>query len=235
MGPSVTPPLVTCICPTASRRDFLRAAIGHFSAQDYPAKRLVIVEDGRESNVDLLDVVPPGVPVEFLNQITYVYLDGPRRTIGEKRNRACEIAGAGLIAHWDDDDWHHPRRLSIQIAAMRAAGARLCGMDRLVFYDGAQAWLYRSDDPNFLAGGSLIYERALWRDQPFEHRSNGEDTLFVRAALGRDVKIAKVANEKLYVARVHAGNTAPKNTADRQWGGFDVQRVRRWIDEKEAV
>ena len=210
---------VTCIMPTAGRRAFLPRAIALYQAQDYPAKCLLIVEDGSDN----ADCVPDD------QAIRYVHLEGARRTIGQKRNIAAGLADSPLIAHWDDDDWHHPRRLSIQIAAMRATGARLCGMDRLVFFDGEKAWLYRSDDPNFLAGGSLIYERALWHEQQFEHRSNGEDTLFCRAALGRDVKIAKVANEKLYVARVHAGNTVPKNTKDQQWAGFDAVRVKRWV------
>lgn len=221
----MTPPLVTCICPTAGRREFLRRAIALFAAQDYPRKRLLIVEDGAEHNGDL---VPADIPS------AYMHLGAERRTIGEKRNIACEKSPDGLIAHWDDDDWHSPKRLSAQIAAMQQENADLCGLDRLIFFDGKKAWLFQCIDANWLAGGSLIYKRSLWEAQPFERQSNGEDTTFVRTAWVRDTIITAVGDEKLYVARVHAGNSAPK-APDCQWIGYDAARVRRMIGEGAAA
>ncbi len=41
------------------------------------------------------------------------YLQLPQRaSIGAKRNLACAEARGELIAHWDDDDWYAPARLS---------------------------------------------------------------------------------------------------------------------------
>lgn len=234
-------PLVSCIMPTAGRRAFLSRAVDLFLAQDYPRKQLVVVEDGLERNEDLFKgrAAPP-------DRIDYTHLGPGRRTIGEKRNFACARTRGDLIAHWDDDDWHAPRRLSTQVEALLRLNARLCSLDRLVFYDpeAARAWIYRSVRVPWLAGGSLLYDRSLWREQPFHHVSNGEDTIFVDDAYHRRVPVAVLSDPSIYVATIHPGNTAahpsraPKplpreSTArripDTQWGRFDVEEVRRWM------
>jgi hypothetical protein len=197
----------------------LKSAIAQFRAQDYPAKHLVIVEDGPEKNRDLLDSEP---------EFTYVHLGADRLSIGRKRNEAIALAAPGLIAHWDDDDWNSPHRLSTQVAELEKARAVICGLDRLLFFDGQSAWLYRSIDPAWIAGGTLIYQRAVWEAQPFADRSNGEDTLFSRAAFADGLKTVRVPNERLYVARIHEGNTARK-VPDAQWSQYDASRVRRLI------
>ena len=35
-----------------------------------------------------------------------------RASIGEKRNRAGAATEGAIIAHWDDDDWYAPSRLT---------------------------------------------------------------------------------------------------------------------------
>ena len=90
-------PLVTCICPTRDRRDFLRRSIELFLAQDYSRKRLVIVEDGESTCGDLLDVLKyHKFPYEM--NVFHRHLGAGHRSIGEKRNIACEITeGGGFV------------------------------------------------------------------------------------------------------------------------------------------
>jgi len=139
----------------------------------------------------------------------------------------------GLIAHWDDDDWHSPYRLSMQVKAMREQGARLCGLDRLVFYNGERAWLFQTPRKPWLAGGTLMYERSLWQEQPFLEVSDGEDTAFVDAAVSRGIKVATLTDESLYVAMLHDANTT-KRDVSRLGGSYDVDKVRRWIGDDNA-
>lgn len=210
-------PLVTCIMPTRNRPDFVKRSIGLFLAQDYPRKQLLIFDE------------EDGTDVAAHPEITYVwYSRAAYSSIGGKRNAMCARAEGELIAHWDDDDWQSPRRLSTQIATMREQGARLCGVDRLVFYNGERAWLFQTVRNPWLAGGTLVYERSLWQEQPFTEVSNGEDVAFIDAAHRRGAKIAAVSDPSLYVAMLHGGNTTQRNV-DSQWGGFDVETVRRWI------
>ena len=118
-------PLVSCIMPTYNRRHFVPGAIRSFLRQDFPNKELVIVDDGTDAVCDLVPADP---------RLRYIRLP-QRATVGAKRNLACDQAGGSLIAHWDDDDWHAPRRLRCQVEALLAANADLCGLKTLLFYD----------------------------------------------------------------------------------------------------
>jgi glycosyltransferase involved in cell wall biosynthesis len=46
--------LVSCIMPTAERRQFIVASVRLFLAQDYSDKELIVVDDGAESIADLI-------------------------------------------------------------------------------------------------------------------------------------------------------------------------------------
>ena len=172
-------PLVSCIMPTADRRPFVPLAIACFLRQDYPRRELVVLDDGADPVADLM-------PDD--ERVRYARIPAGL-SLGEKRNRACALAAGALIAHWDDDDWHAPGRLSYQVALLAARGAPLCGAPRLFFYSPAagQAWLYAYPNPlrPWLAGGTLCYTRALWSASPFPAVQIGEDTRFAWAPRAR--------------------------------------------------
>jgi len=207
--------------PTRNRTRFVERAIEYYLKQDYPNKELIIVEEETKS----LYQDDPDNAICYLHSPDLIY-----KSIGEKRNAMCSWADGELIAHWDDDDWHSPRRLSTQVAAMRAQGASLCGLDRLVFYNGERAYLFQTVRRQWLAGGTLIYEKELWRKCPFTEVSNGEDTAFIDAAYKSGAKVAVLSDPSLYVGMIHKSNTTPHNI-DAQWGGFSVDQVRNWIGE----
>ena len=84
-------PRVVCICPSVNRPRFLLRARKCFEAQTYPNKRLYVLDTG----------FPPFVAM----------------SIGNLRNVMCQAAeDADVIAHWDDDDWSYPDRLTEQVA-----------------------------------------------------------------------------------------------------------------------
>src|SRR4029453_9700981 len=112
-----------------------------------------------------------------------------RATIGAKRNLAIEQASGDLIAHWDDDDWHAPHRLTTQVAALLRAGGDLCGLRQMLSHAAAagETWLYSypATSRPWLIGGSLLYTRDRWRRGPFPEMDVGEDTRFVWAQRAR--------------------------------------------------
>jgi glycosyltransferase involved in cell wall biosynthesis len=109
-------PLVSCIMPTFNRRRFLRLALKAFNSQDYPARELIVIDDGTD---------PVGDLVEEARMARYVRLSA-RASIGEKRNRACAEARGSIIAHWDDDDWYAPGRCSRERLTSQAWKILLC-------------------------------------------------------------------------------------------------------------
>jgi glycosyltransferase involved in cell wall biosynthesis len=201
-------PLVSCLMPTHGRRRFVPLAVHYFLRQSYPERELVVVDDGPEPVRDLLPDDP---------RIRYLRLDR-RLSIGEKRNRAAEAARGALLAHWDDDDWSGPDRLSRQVNRLLASGADLCGLDRPLFYDpgGARAWRYRyAGRRAWAAGGTWLYRRSLWEERPFDAVDDGEDTRFVwRLAPER---VLPLGDAPWFVALVHAESTSRKRLSGPHW------------------
>ena len=201
-------PYISAIMPTADRRQFVPAAIASFLAQGRDDSELLILDDG---NDPVADLVPPDRRIRYFREM-------PRRALGAKRNRLCELARGDVIVHWDDDDWHAPDRLDRQLAALEASGADICGCDRVHFLadDHSAAWeyVYGGNKP-WLAGGTLCYRRSAWQQRPFSAVRSGEDTLWIFAA-PRD-RLHIMTDNSFYVARVHAGNTSRKQTRGAWW------------------
>jgi glycosyltransferase involved in cell wall biosynthesis len=219
---SMSQPLVSCIMPTMDRRPFVPRAIEYFRRQDYPAKELIILDDGRDSVADL---VPVGDPA-----IIYQRLDH-RVVLGAKRNLACQIAQGTIIAHWDDDDWQAQHRLSTQVSRLVEGGHDLCGARALRFYDLArsQAWRYewpRGQRP-WVAGSSLCYRKDLWARSPFPEVGTGEDSRFVWSRAVHSV--CDVSETDSLVALIHRGNTVPKTGRGANWSRIPTAEVEELL------
>lgn len=212
-------PLVSCIMPTANRRLFVPRAIEYFLRQDYPNRELVILDDGADSVADLVPDDP---------RVRYLRITG-QRTLGTKRNECVAVSGGDLIMHWDDDDWMAPNRISYQVEGLLRAGAEVCGVRRMLFYELANGntWLYDypANQRAWLAGGSLLYTRGFWKRAPFPSVQVGSDTRFVwRQRLDR---AAVLPDSGFYIAMIHPGNTSPKSLKGSYWKRWegDVREV----------
>ena len=206
-GPPARPPLVSCLMPTRDRRRFVAQAVEYFLRQDYEERELVVLDDGDDRVADLMPADP---------RVRYVPLD-EKLVLGEKRNRACELALGEIIVHWDDDDWHAPHRLSYQLAELERHGAGLCGTARVLYFEPAarRGWLYESPQTRRRWISGLCYRTSLWRENRFAHVRVGEDTRFVCNA--RIPTPLLLPDHRFFVGVVHAGNTSPKRTTGSNW------------------
>lgn len=211
-------PAVTCIMPTANRRRFIPAAVRSFLEQDYENKELLIVDDGVDRIEDL-------VPEH--SQIRYIAL--PQRTrLGTKRNLACEAARGDVIVHWDDDDWYAPWRLRYQVGALEDEGFDICGIDRVLFVDGAagRAWEYvqPANRLRWVCGATLCYRKSLWSEHRFADISCGEDSRFVFGA--RSARIGILEDNRFFIARIHGANSYPKRPRGERWQPRPIRAVQ---------
>ncbi|MEA3061813.1 MAG: hypothetical protein QOJ94_1594 [Sphingomonadales bacterium] len=214
-------PRLSAIMPTADRRRFVPGAIAAFLAQVRDDAELVILDDGADAVADLV----PGDP-----RIRYVR-ETLRRSLGDKRNRLCELARGDILLHWDDDDWHSPDRIARQLAAIDAHAADICGLDRVIFLsdDGEQAWDYvYGGRERWVCGGSMAYRRAFWERHRFPALRSGEDTRWIFGATGAAIHAMDAPD--LFVARVHPGNTSPKRTRGGYYHPRDPAPVRAMVD-----
>lgn len=189
-------PLVTCLCLTRNRREWLAKAVDCFLRQTYENRELVIVPDRPEDLVDL----PQD---ERIRVLTPSHRD---MVVGSKRNRGCAEARGEIVAIWDDDDYSAPERLTYQMAKLEETGKAVHGWHSMKFSDGARWWQYLGNH-SFVLGTSLCFRRAWWQRHPFQDIQCGQDETFAMVAFGAKELVAELDMGLMY-ATVHSGNTA---------------------------
>jgi len=216
-------PLVSCIMPTHNRRAFVPRAIEYFLRQEYANKELIIVDDGT-------DIISDLIPLD--ERIHSIHLR-EKTSIGAKRNLACEQARGAIIAHWDDDDWHAPHRLSYQVRALLREGTDMCGTATLLYYDAenGRAWqyVYPHGQRPWLAGSTLCYTRAFWTGNRFANIDVGEDARFVWSS--RPGRVTRLTDATFHVGIIHKHNVSPKKTNGSYWRPYPVEEIRRLLGD----
>jgi glycosyltransferase involved in cell wall biosynthesis len=202
---TATDPLVSCILPTRNRPRFVVEAVRNFLAQDYRARELIVVDD---SDTGVGCLLPDDARIVYLRP-------AQRLTIGEKRNLACHRARGSIIAHFDDDDWYPPTRLSTQVRALCETGAALAGSSELHVVDLCRGREWRVTGPRagWVAGTTFAYRRELWQAHPFAPVMVGEDSRFV----ARAPRVVDLHDPQMCVATIHGRNTATTRPAERSW------------------
>lgn len=210
-------PLVTCLCLTRNRREWLPRAIACFEAQTYENRELLIVADG----VDVADLVPADPRIRLLALESYLM-------VGEKRNFGCQCATGELIAHWDDDDHSSPVRLERQVRRLQETAKSVTGYHSMRFTNGSAWWMYTGSPVGFALGTSLCYLRGYWNLHPFEARQIGQDEYWAMRAAGEKQLHAVAAGGEMY-ASIHPANTCRYETNGNAWSflpGFAWQDAK---------
>lgn len=205
---------------TADRRPFVAQALNYFARQDYANRELIIVDDGTDNFQDL---IPPD------ERVRYMQLE-KKKSLGSKRNLACEEARGDIIVHWDDDDWMSNWRLTYQVENLGRLGADACGLNQLLFYDlaGAKAWQYtHTGGKPWVSGNTLCYTKGFGGANPFPDVNVGEDTRFLWTSRGK--RIMPLVDKGFYVALIHSRNTSAKNPRGAYWRPYPADEVCRLV------
>ena len=224
LGPE--PPLISCIMPTRGRPAFVAQAIAYFQRQDYPARELVIVH---REDADLPEgAAGPGLRIVRTSQAS----------IGGMRNAAVEAARGDIIAHWDDDDWHGPRRLSRQAAPILQGIADITGFNDTLFMvvPRREFWsvspeLHARLFVENIPGGTMMFRREIWRRSgPYPRISLREDAEFLVRAVRGGARLCRLRGRDHYVCVRHGRNT---------WNFAEGRYLQRdeWlkVDEPETL
>src|SRR5438105_4680193 len=109
-------PTVSAVIPVHNGQRYLGEAISSVLAQAHAVIECLVIDDG---STDATGEVAAGFgePVRYVRQ--------PRAGVSVARNRGAELAGGELVAFLDHDDAWLPRKLELQIAALRARQAEL--------------------------------------------------------------------------------------------------------------
>ncbi len=208
--------------PTCNRRRFVPHAIRYFMRQDYFEKELIILDDGTDSVEEL---IPPAKNIRYFRLSEKI-------TLGAKLNMGCRYARGKIIANWDDDDWYDSRRLTYQIEQLLNSQAKVCGINRLLYYnlndEKALQYIYPPNQRPWLLGSSLCYYKEHWKKNQFAEIDVGMDALFVWNTPSDKVKA--LPDSTIAVHMIHQDNASPKQTDDLWWHPYEVEKVKKIIN-----
>ena len=197
-------PLVSCIMPTYNRRAFVPQALQYFLQQDYPNRELIVVDDGTDAIGDLAENLPG---------VRYLRLPA-RKSIGAKRNLACQQAQGQIIAHWDDDDWYSSDRLRYQVMPILDGKADLTGLENAFVLElpAGEFWttnpqLHKRLFVGNVHGGTIVYRKELLsQGVRFPEVNLAEDAWLLRYAMSRGKRLVRLANPGVFVYVRHGRN-----------------------------
>jgi glycosyltransferase involved in cell wall biosynthesis len=169
-----------------------------FEAQTYSNRELVVVHEGLEPPARKLLEASCGA------RLVEISAD-PKRTLGELRNLAVAAATGDYVCCWDDDDWHSPRRLELQLQALTSSRADACVLSRWLILDESNGRAYASGYRRW--EGSLLCQRELGAlEDGYPALSRGEDRELMRR-LERRHEVCDFDRPELCVYTFHGENT----------------------------
>src|SRR5258708_3350602 len=160
--------MISCFTVTQEGRlASLARAVADFSRQTERDRELVILHDGSDGFHESATTLARSHDSASIRVVQAPR--APKQTLGMLRNAALDAARGDYVCQWDDDDRYHPRRLEVQLGALRVArsDASFLG-DQLLFSADAREmyWDDWSDEPyplDFVPGTLLARRDAMAR------------------------------------------------------------------------
>ena len=202
-----THPLISCICVTAYRPQFLLKAVINFDNQTYPNKELVI----SYPNNDFLtrDLVKNIIEISDLNII--IIERKISVSLGQARNEAVLKSNGEYVCTWDDDDWYADRRLSGQhnvlLTLKQKREATI--LRNVLIYDGLKDNAYLSGDYNW--AGTLLCKKEIIVNHPYDDSDSIEDKHLVSYLITSKYLHYIQDRGDLYIFNYHGDNTIHKH------------------------
>jgi len=218
---------VTCVMPTYGRPRFVEQAVKLFLAQAWTRSELLIFDDSpAELRVRVRE-----------NSRIKVFQLGERVSMGEKHNLGLDAAQGEFIAHFDDDDWQSPRRLTRQVETLVLEDLDICGFltDCLLTTGDARFWRFDRayGKRTGLVGNSVIdfgvpfmdgsaaFRRSAIGEARYPTMPTGQKVVFLHQMWKAGAKIKSLPNNGMYVYVRHA----PKSSAVNTWQYLKDRRL----------
>jgi len=191
---------------TYNRFNAFKKAFDCYLNQTYGNIELIIVNSGdsryqQKVEKHILSIVPTKY------KITHILTE--KRTIGELRNIAIDYSIGEYIIIFDDDDYHHPNRISQQMelclkSAVQGTILRNFIASRKILFHTVKYYC------TILKGleGTLLFKRGCVR---YPEMNQGEDTTFVNTLNKNAYSIAIIDEPyEMYTYNFYGGNTVSK-------------------------
>ena len=164
---------------------------------------------------------------------------GKELTLGDCLNKAVAAATRDFITKMDDDDLYGVNYLADQVAALRFSGATIVGKQAHYMYlADSNATLLRFAErehrfTNLVMGPTMLGYAETFKSTPFESRSRGEDTQFLKDVLANGGSIYSSDRFNFTQMRGNDGEAHTWNVSDAeltatgsiQWFGRNDEHI----------
>jgi hypothetical protein len=219
---SMSLPSVTAVMPTNGTRPKMEdRAFDCFQAQTYRGALTMVVVNSDPDCYPGFDLIIESVAAAPCGRLIRLISEAVKPdAVGVLRNRGNRLARGEIIVHWDDDDWSDPSRITEQVEFLVSSGAEAVGYNTMLFWDSRQAkskaWRYRSPNPNYCLGSSLMYWRKTWERHPFPAKQTGEDTEWLLRVKAQGV--TSIGERPRMVCAIHGANTSSEiKLGTKEW------------------
>lgn len=187
---AVTLPSISALVPTI-RPHQLEHVFATLAAQQGVSAQLVLLTHGFTADQAELERLRERYPFSDV-----VLLSGDAGlSLGECLNACVAAADGEVLTKMDDDDHYGAHYLGDQLHARQFSGAAVVGKQaHYVHLESNGANLLRFGErehcfTDFVMGPTLMAAREVFQAVPFEARTNGEDTAFLRSCVEQGLSI----------------------------------------------
>ncbi|WP_024476132.1 glycosyltransferase family protein [Arthrobacter sp. CAL618] len=135
------------------------------------------------------------------------------RSLGECLNDCAAAASGAVLTKMDDDDFYGQHYLLDQLEALNYSGAQVVGKQAHYMYvqsHDATVLRFAHKEHRFtrmVMGPTILAPRSVFQEFPFERRSTGEDTAFLRAVTAASGAVYSSDRYNYYQQRNGSGHT----------------------------
>lgn len=135
------------------------------------------------------------------------------QSLGQCLNDCVEASSGSVLTKMDDDDFYGPHYLLDQLSALSYSGAQIVGKQAHYMYlqsHDATVLRFAHKEHRFTSmvmGPTIMGSAGTLRDFPFENRSKGEDTAFLKAVSVASGAIYSSDRYNFYQQRNGSGHT----------------------------
>ena len=186
---------------TRNRVHLARRALACLKDQHWDNKELIIVDDGDADYTALVNHYGACFPIHY-----HRLRDNQGQTLGALRNLCLELAQGDYCIQWDDDEWYHPQRISIQMQALLQHQADATVLRSTLMHLDDASMVNRPYRTQLKRGtpGTILHRRTHLR---YPAMRRHEDTRFLRA-IANEGKVHCIDDHAhLFIRCFHGSNT----------------------------
>jgi len=225
--------IITCTC----RPKMIDRIVNNMTRQNHPNCELILVlQDFTEIQAkELIEKIKS--KKSNINAVK-VIIDNSHNTLGERFNKAAEIAKGEYIAKMDDDDFYFENYLSDMLIPFTFGDYGLVGKKELYMYLSGSGKLIKRfpgmkhREVDFVAGATFVFKAEIFHKYKFNSLNRGEDSDLINRIKAEGVKIYAADPFNFIVWRGNVVSHTWGATDEYFLSGKQTQIVADYLDTK---